>query len=79
MKLKGGIGKWSFMKNLKNVGGAVAITFIKALDSAERMKEVFYIRGYTIGNIKLEKEQNSIWNLYPVILSVFTFLLYFFL
>lgn len=77
IKLKGGTGRFSVFRNLKNAGGAIAITFIKALDSAERMKEIFYIRGYEIGNIKLEKEKTTIWNLYPVFLSIFSILLYF--
>lgn len=76
LKLKGGYGRFSFIRNIKNVGGAVAITFIRAIDSAERMKDIFHIRGYEIGNIRLQKEKKSIWNLYPVFLSIFTIFLY---
>lgn len=76
LKLKGGYGRLSFITNIKNVGGAVAITFIRAIDSAERMKEIFHIRGYEIGNIRLQKEKRTIWNLYPVFLGVFTIFLF---
>ncbi len=77
IKIKGGYGKLSILKNLKNIGGAVAITFIRALDSAERMKEVFYIRGYEIGNIKVQENKATLWNIYPVFLSAFVLVLYF--
>lgn len=77
IKIKGGYGRLSILRNLKNIGGAVAITFIRALDGAERMKEVFHIRGYEIGNIKIQKEKMTIWNAYPIFLSVFMVLIYF--
>lgn len=76
IKLKGGYGRFSLVKNIKNVGGAIAITFIRAIDSAERMKDIFHIRGYEIGNIKLQKEEKNIWNIYPVFLSAFMIFLF---
>lgn len=76
LKLKGGYGGFSYIRNLKNVGGAIAITFIRAIDGAERMKDIFYIRGYEIGNIRLQKEKGNIWNLYPIFLTAFMIFLY---
>lgn len=77
IKLKGGYGRLSLLKNIRNIGGAIAITFIRALDGAERMKDIFYIRGYQIGNIKIQKEENTIWNAYPIFLSLFVMVIYF--
>ncbi|WP_353894272.1 energy-coupling factor transporter transmembrane component T [Proteinivorax hydrogeniformans] len=66
LKLKGGFDNRKILKNTKNMGSLVAITFIRALDSAQNMADVMKIRGYSCGNLKQTAKFNTnVWDLYP--------------
>ncbi|WP_350342571.1 energy-coupling factor transporter transmembrane component T [Proteinivorax tanatarense] len=77
LKLKGGFNRKRMIPNMKNMGALVAITFIKALDSAHNMADAMRVRGYSCGTLKeTESFKVSVWDSYPIGLTIIFILSY---
>ncbi|NMA84195.1 MAG: hypothetical protein GX962_10085 [Epulopiscium sp.] len=69
IRMRGGYHPWRMIRNIKNLGQMLGVVFLRALESSERMYQIYRIRGYE-GKIPLTKQRVDKWAAGDLILII---------